>query len=242
MLQLADALTKMASLSDAVDAPDLHRRVQGLVTAIGCDHFLIGLEISRVATGQSVQHVDSGYPAAWQQRYAEKQYIKIDPTIGYCQTNTVPVVWSPALYESTKSIELMEEARSFGLGTGASIPVHQGSNLKSMFSVARDLAFADERETELVVSAAKVLANCAHIALTKIVMPSLILDQEQQLTDREMACLQLVARGKGSGVIADLLRISEPTVNYHLNKVMKKFRVATRVQAVAVAVQLGILQ
>ena len=45
-----------------------------------------------------------------------------------------------------------------------------------------------------------------------------------------------------SGVIADLLHIAEPTVNYHLNKVMKKLGVATRVQAVALAVHLKILR
>lgn len=110
-----------------------------------------------------------------------------------------------------------------------------------MFSIARDQPFADPREEALVKVTANALANFVHVATARLILPDLLANASPKFTERELACLRLVAQGKGSGVISDQLNIAEPTVNYHLGKVMKKLGVATRVQAVAMAVQLKIL-
>ncbi len=239
-MQLETSLSLMASLSQATDAADLHRRVEKSVRAIGCEHFLIAMEV-RLPAGTSVQHVDSGYPEPWQRRYQEKQFVRIDPTLGYCHTHTEPVIWNPALY-SEMSHELMEESSSYGLSNGMSVGVHASNSVKSMFSIARDKPFEGEHEAALVKAAGQLIANAVHVKTAELVMPGLFSALAPPLTEREHACLQLAAIGKGSGVIADLLNIAEPTVNYHLNKVMKKLGVATRVQAVALAVHLKILR
>jgi DNA-binding CsgD family transcriptional regulator len=239
-MQLETSLALMASLSQATDAADLHRRVEKSVRAIGCEHFLIGMEV-RLPAGTSVQHIDSGYPEPWQRRYQEKQFVRVDPTVGYCQTHTAPVIWNASMY-SEMSHELMEESSSYGLGNGVSIGVHAANSVKSMFSIARDKPFDDEHEANLVKAAGQLIANAVHVKTAELVMPGLFSALAPPLTEREYACLQLAALGKGSGVIADLLNIAEPTVNYHLNKVMKKLGVATRVQAVALAVHLRILR
>mgnify|MGYP002357328927 FL=1 len=88
---------------------------------------------------------------------------------------------------------------------------------------------------------AGALANYVHVATARLVLPELLAQASPKLTERELACLRLVAQGKGSGLISDRLNIAEPTVNYHLGKVMKKLGVATRVQAVAMAIQLKII-
>jgi DNA-binding CsgD family transcriptional regulator len=238
-MQLETSLALMASLSQATDAADLHRRVEKSVRAIGCEHFLIAMEVS-LPVGPGIQHVDSGYPERWQRRYQEKQFVRIDPTLGYCKTNSAPVIWNPAMY-SEMSHELMEESNSYGLGNGVSVGVHASNSVKSMFSIARDKPFNDEHEATLVKAAGQLIANAVHVKTAELVMPGLFSALAPPLTEREYACLQLAALGKGSGVIADLLNIAEPTVNYHLNKVMKKLGVATRVQAVALAVHLKIL-
>jgi len=239
-MHLETSLALMAGLSQASDAADLHRRVEKSVQAIGCEHFLIAMEV-RLPAGPGLQHVDSGYPEAWQRRYQEKQFIRVDPTLGYCLTSTAPVIWSPSLY-SEMSHELMEESSSHGLGNGMSVGVHASESVKSMFSMARDKPFHDDREAALVKAAGQLIANAVHVKTAELVIPGLFSAIAPPLTEREYACLQLAALGKGSGVISDLLNIAEPTVNYHLNKVMKKLGVATRVQAVAMAVHLRILR
>lgn len=59
------------------------------------------------------------------------------------------------------------------------------------------------------------------------------------LTDREIETLTWVARGKSSSEIAEMLGISERTVNFHVENVMRKLDVVSRVQAAVVAVQSG---
>lgn len=60
-----------------------------------------------------------------------------------------------------------------------------------------------------------------------------------ELTDREIETLTWVARGKSSSEIAEMLGISERTVNFHVENVMRKLDVVSRVQAAVVAVQSG---
>jgi DNA-binding CsgD family transcriptional regulator len=51
------------------------------------------------------------------------------------------------------------------------------------------------------------------------------------LTDREIEALTWVARGKSSTDIAVIMSVSERTVNFHIQNVIRKLGVATRVQA-----------
>ena len=52
-----------------------------------------------------------------------------------------------------------------------------------------------------------------------------------RLTERELEVLTWAARGKSSTNIAVILRISDRTVNFHIDNAMRKLGVATRIQA-----------
>jgi DNA-binding CsgD family transcriptional regulator len=60
------------------------------------------------------------------------------------------------------------------------------------------------------------------------------------LSPREREVLKWLKLGKTSWDISVILRISERTVNYHVNNIMKKFDVTNRLQAVSEAVNLEI--
>lgn len=62
------------------------------------------------------------------------------------------------------------------------------------------------------------------------------------LTDREIEALTWVARGKSSNDIAVLMNVSERTVNFHINNVIQKLGVATRVQAAIRCVLAGLIK
>jgi DNA-binding NarL/FixJ family response regulator len=61
------------------------------------------------------------------------------------------------------------------------------------------------------------------------------------LTDREMEALTWVAKGKSSTDIAVLMNVSDRTVNFHINNVIRKVGVATRVQAAIRCALLGLI-
>jgi DNA-binding CsgD family transcriptional regulator len=62
------------------------------------------------------------------------------------------------------------------------------------------------------------------------------------LTDREIDCLNWTAAGKTSVEIAEILTLSEHTVNHYLNRATRKLDTANRTQAVAKALRIGLIK
>jgi DNA-binding CsgD family transcriptional regulator len=62
------------------------------------------------------------------------------------------------------------------------------------------------------------------------------------ITARESEILGWVAVGKSDWAIGRLLNISQKTVNFHVENAKRKFGVATRLQAVVVALRSGIIR
>jgi DNA-binding CsgD family transcriptional regulator len=63
----------------------------------------------------------------------------------------------------------------------------------------------------------------------------------EELTQREIDCLNWTAAGKTSLEISDILSLSEHTVNHYLNRATKKLDTVNRTQAVAKALRMGII-
>ncbi len=64
----------------------------------------------------------------------------------------------------------------------------------------------------------------------------------EQLTDRELEILRLLAEGLSNAEIADRLYLSETTIKTHVSAVLRKLGVRDRVQAVIAAYESGIVQ
>ena len=62
------------------------------------------------------------------------------------------------------------------------------------------------------------------------------------LSEREVEVLRHVAIGETSKEIAKALDISERTVNWHIERVFSKLHVGSRAEAVALAMEKGILR
>jgi DNA-binding CsgD family transcriptional regulator len=61
------------------------------------------------------------------------------------------------------------------------------------------------------------------------------------LTEREIQCLSWTAAGKTSLEIAEILGLSEHTVNHYLNQVTRKLEAVNRTQAVVKAIRRGLI-
>jgi two-component system NarL family response regulator len=67
-------------------------------------------------------------------------------------------------------------------------------------------------------------------------------DQESNLSKRELDVLQLVAGGSTNKEVGDALFISENTVKGHLSRILEKMNARNRQQAVAMAMERGIIK
>jgi DNA-binding NarL/FixJ family response regulator len=64
---------------------------------------------------------------------------------------------------------------------------------------------------------------------------------EVSLSKRELEVLSLAARGSSNKTIADILGVTEHTVKAHMSRIMDKFQARNRQQAVALAIEKGLL-
>ena len=63
----------------------------------------------------------------------------------------------------------------------------------------------------------------------------------KDLSPRELEVLQLSVHGGSNKAIADELRLSEPTVKKHVQRITAKFQATDRTHAAATAIRAGIV-
>lgn len=66
-------------------------------------------------------------------------------------------------------------------------------------------------------------------------------EQTESLTERETVVLRLLARGHSNREIAHTLHITQDTVKTYIRRILVKFNVKSRTQAVLIAIRLGIV-
>ncbi|MHC5722270.1 MAG: response regulator transcription factor, partial [Nostoc sp.] len=64
----------------------------------------------------------------------------------------------------------------------------------------------------------------------------------EELSDRELEVLRLIAQGKNNQQISTILSIAESTVRFHANNIFGKLNVSDRTQALVTALNRGIVR
>jgi DNA-binding NarL/FixJ family response regulator len=102
----------------------------------------------------------------------------------------------------------------------------------------------DEPSSE-IVRAVRAVAAGEHVfapAVIAGVLRNRSADPSQGLSPREVEVLQLLARGRSTNEIAEALFVSVNTVRNHVNNVMRKLDVHSRLEAVSEGVKLGLIE
>lgn len=235
----ATMLELISSVTSAKNEPELLAKMKAAAGELGYGQVLFAIEM-RLPGMKPVQHVTSGFREDYQTLYEERAFVGVDPTVSHCQTNPQPLIWHERMY-GPNSYELMEEARKYGLGDGLSLPVHESGKVVSMLSLGRDRPFESEAEKMRVLVAGNVLAHCLHVASENLILPDALAKHRPHLSPRERQCFQLIAIGKSNWDISHILNISESAAAFHVRNLLKKLRVSTRVQAVAIGIALGMI-
>ena len=205
--------------------------------ALGFEYCAYGLQVPWPLTRPHT-HMVSNYPKIWQTRYAEQQYLGIDPTVHHARASLAPTIWSHRLFAHTPA--LWQEAQDVGLRVGWVQGIRDvGHN--GMLTLARSgepLSAAELREKAPQVL---WLAHAAHDTMSRLLRSVIAFKGPASLTEREMEILRWTGDGKSAGEIATILEISERTVHFHIQNVMAKLGAVNKTAAVAQAVALGLL-
>jgi DNA-binding CsgD family transcriptional regulator len=175
----------------------------------------------------------SNYPTAWTDHYLEQHYEKLDPVIAAAHRWDEPFEWGlgvSAFETSSAQERLFDEAAEFGIRCGFTIPVRDGRGPVAAVTFASDarrpefLHIIEQNQRVL-----QLMALCLHFHVRRK------LDERPPggmsgLTPREFDCIRWAAEGKTAWETAQILRISENTVIWHIENAKRKLGVRTKSQ------------
>lgn len=225
----------LAAMAQAPDVASLHKLVAGVAQSLGFDYCAYGLRTPLPLSNPRTVMVNN-YPAAWQTRYAYAGYLAIDPTVTHGATSLLPVLWSERLFAGARP--LWEDAREHGLQVGWAQPSRTADGSVGLLTLARshdDLSGAELRNSEGSMS---WLAHAAHAAMARLHQP---VAAGVTLSAREAEVLRWMADGKTSSEAAQILVLSERTVNFHVSSALAKLGAANKTAAVVKAALLGLI-
>lgn len=232
------------SLLNCATVEELHATTSTITKDYGFDHFLYGVQINTSLT-RPYQFILNGFPDGWRTRYLEQNYQEIDPVFHHCITKklTTPIRWNNQVEKEHKEAAMWNESRDFGLLTGISFAVHGGHGDAAVLSLTTDSDSPAVRQQIMqVMGQAQLLACYLHEAVQRVVLSKGPLPlAKMELTCREKECLLWAAEGKTGSEIADILKISERTVTFHLQNASQKMGASNRQHAISRAISTGLI-
>lgn len=213
----------------------------GIVTAyahnLGFDNCAYGLCMPIPLT-QPKFAIFNNYPVAWQKKYQESGYLAVDPSVQHGLRSVMPVIWSDHLFDTAR--EFWEEACSFGLTFGWAQPCRNenGIGMLTLARSAQPISDSELKENGLKMA---WLAQAAHLKISRLLVHKLLPEAGAKLSDREIEILRWTGDGKTSGEIADILNVTDRTVNFHIGNAMHKLNASNKIVAVVRAAMLGML-
>jgi len=213
------------------------------------------VDVRRQVGGDPLPYHLTTIPDSYVDTYVRGDFFWADPVVRRAAISNTPFTWAdcPEFAETdrprrgarSKGSRVIQAARDFGYTQGYAVPCHAvdkrglpSTALISLFwrNQPEELGTADSTPSWL-----RLAASLVHERLLELRGVSSDTGPPPTLTDRERECLIWASRGKTRDETADILTISERTVEFHFENAMKKLGVYNKVHAVAVAIHLGLI-
>lgn len=180
------------------------------------------------------------FPEPWVERYRDQNYFEHDPIIAHALTVDEPFHW----FDIGKLVRLNLEQRAFlddlrahGLVDGLGVPVFGARGTVAYFGVGSTQHTMRLPPHEIV----QIQYACHLVHRRYVDIHGEIEAGPTKLSMRETEVLQWLAQGKSNSVIADILGISEHTVDTLVRRCFQKLGVTDRVSAAVRGVGTGLV-
>lgn len=178
-----------------------------------------------------------GYP----EYYFESGFQNIDPVLPLAMTTRAPYRWAEignSVPLNKQQRDFFEECNRIGVADGVTFPLHGPRGSTTVVSLSRRQPNADghARTQELTV-----MAMVFSMSLRRLTRPEETLEPPIRLSPREHECLNWCKAGKSAWEISQILGISERTAQFHISNAMAKLGASSRIAAVVMAIQQGLL-
>jgi LuxR family quorum-sensing system transcriptional regulator CciR len=206
------------------------------------DYFAL---VQRVSSRLAIGPVQlSDYPPEWIELLSATDYYVHDPVLLACEKSVAPFSWDaiPTMFNLSKHQKgYMANARAVGLDFGYTVPIHVPGSASGLCSFVTTGGRALPQDS---LPAAQYLACFAFEAARRLVSDSPEGKDHKpapltKLTQRQLDCVVLAARGKSSWVSGKLLGLSPDTVHKYLESAKRRYGVSSRTELVVRALYDG---
>ncbi|NKD86020.1 hypothetical protein HEQ63_07475 [Haematospirillum jordaniae] len=173
----------------------------------------------------------SSCPVEWQQRYVDCSYHKLDPTVRLAPFRSTVMIWSEL---RRLAPDFFDEACSFGLCTGVSVPVHLPKRVYL-------LSFATARKEEVVKPVRSALAGLSFSFVQEYVKKSPPVSVSIDLHENTLKILHMSLAGFSNEAMAASLGMTVHGISWHLRDAREKLRCQTTLHACGKALSLGLI-
>lgn len=188
----------------------------------------------------------SSYPKSWTGRYFDLHYEQLDPVVRRARLEHDLFSWgsggsTPA--GTREQRKFFEEATTFGIESGITVPIRGGFGRMAAFTMATD---DRSMRPEHLVAKSKDVVQLVGLYFHTHLAARLVAENDQPsadgvLTQRERQCLAWAARGKTVADTAILVGIAPRTIVFHLENARRKFGATSIAQCVAEALRRRLL-
>lgn len=178
----------------------------------------------------------------WIEIYDSRRFINIDPTLAHCITHSTPVLWESELFRCREQKLICKEAYRFGMRSGISLPFHGTNGELGILCLARCDLPTPQLNQDILSITPKLSLMRDYVFQAALQFASTDLHPSAPLlSQREMECLTWCSTGKSSWEIAQILKCTESTVNFHIVNLRRKLHASSRSQAVVNAIHCGLI-
>lgn len=235
--------TDFLAVSEARTVDDLR---QGLVEfAYRLDFGLVNLVVLRGDSHQPGHaRVVGNTPEAFASQAIDSSLARRDPVNARLMQQHTPFFYDQSTYTAAGVGDLWDAQESFGYRRGAATALHLPGNEHIMVGFDRpDPLPTNERHRTRLLANLQLLAVHAREAAERLLQFAPVAPANgPNLNAYEIEVLRWTMHGKSAPVTAQIIGKSTATVNYHLQGAMRKLNVASKYQAVTLAIALGVIQ
>jgi len=217
---------------------DIARVFRACIAPFGFVTYACG-ELDLADRDRSVYYIVD-WPESWRSFYLKSKLIERDPLIDSLAHRNEPFTWSDLRRDrkfgkaGREALKLLAEN---GWVEGLVVPLPgSGGRVGLVSLVGREAKCdADARAYLSLVSISLHVCAKSLVAREPFGIPP------AGLTEREIACVRLVAKGKSDAAVAQSLGVARSTAHEFIEKAKRRLKAHTRMEMTAIAVALGIV-
>ncbi len=250
IVQLTKSFSVIKTSLQATTREDISEILNQVKVTLGCHsiHCLVH-EASYSHATTIISSIESPPHSLSFRNHLKNKLLTDNPVIKESLESGKAVVWSDSLNHacySKKYSSYMNILNKFGICNAITFPYNGDScktkpTLLNVMLTSKNLVLSSRKIDKRFIQYIGVLLGYVNEGIIRICFSHKSHQENYNLTAREIQVLDWASKGKTAWEIANILSISERTVKYHLSKIYSKLNAVNRQQAVAIAVQYGIV-